>query len=336
MRSQTLPKTLERGACIDETKQQLEETIKQKDALLERSEQNYNNMKECVKRAQAEMSRLDRMNQTYLDLITQYESSSPGRLATKLLEKEDDIEYLQNKLQLVESQFKETEEVLAKTKAELQTKEQELADVYQREATMKEKLGLDPDASDMKVEEKIQEMRVAGKMNQAEVRKLQRAVREEKKLRSNLEDTVRVTKREKETLEFDLRQQTTTMRSLQRQLGRSQGGNQPRQERLHAVNVKFSMDSPAKCISSRASRDTLDAEQTYRRRYCLICRTEFRKRSEDLCCRTHYRPCRNGVWNCCGNSHRTEGCISLSHISLDLAGNTVTLRDEEILKTWHL
>ena len=293
-------------------------------------------MKECVKRTQAEMGRLDRLNQTYLELITQYESSSPGRLATELLKKEDDIEHLQNKLQLVESHFKETEEVLTKTQAELQSKTQELADVCQREATIKEQLGLDPDASDIKVEEKIQEMRAAGRMNQAELRKLQKALREEQKLRSSIEDTVRVTKREKETLEFDLRQQTTTMRSLQRQLVRSQGSNQPPQERLHTVNVKFAMKNPSQCISSTASKTTSDGEQTYRRRYCLICRTEFRKRSEDLCCRTHYRPCRNGVWDCCGNSHREEGCIGVSHISLDVAGNIVTLRDEEILKTWDL
>ena len=155
---------------------------------------------------------------------------------------------------------------------------------------MKEKLGLDPDASDIKVEEKVREMRAAERMNQAELKKLQRALREEQKLRSNIKDTVRVTKREKETLEFDLRQQTTTMRSLQRQLVRSQGGNQPPQEGLHTVNVNFSMKNPSRCIASTAGKTASDGEQTYRRRYCLICRTEFRTRIEDVRCRTHYRP----------------------------------------------
>ena len=176
-------------------------------------------------------------------------------------------------------------------------------------------LGLLSDASDEEVETRIREILMDGSLRKQEVEKIKKELTKITGSKVILEEKVGSITREKEKVEFQLRQQDLAIKKMGR-MKTSSSVLQNAQKLLtsqlgdQAVNyIKLpSVDHPSVQFRVQSSLRTSGGYQ-----YCMFCRQEFQS-GKSRGCRTHFRPIRNGKWTCCKDDcHRGAGCLQIPH-----------------------
>ena len=202
----------------------------------------------------------------------------------------------------------------------MNSKQTELEKALRRERKYKEMLGLDMEADEVAVMERIQKLMEDGKMQKSEVDKIRKELTRAKSSRVTLEERVSSLGREKEKVEFHMRQQDLTIKKMNRQrtanevIQKSQfmmnlAGNDPRT----STQLKLpSIERPPSSISLSSSKSNKASQ------FCMFCRAEFTPLKSQTC-RAHFRPIRGGKWTCCKDDcHRSAGCLQLPHFYVEI------------------
>lgn len=195
--------------------------------------------------------------------------------------------------------------------------EKELERVLGRERKYKELLDLDPDASNELVEERLAQLKKEGSLHRNELDRIRRELEHSSRQRIELETAVTSLTRDKEKIEFHMRQQELTIKKMKRMrtasntiqqaestLAAHSGNTVPTHLRLPSI------DRPGSQISL--------SNRTRSHQYCMFCRQEYQPLKNNGC-RAHFRPIRNGKWTCCSDDcHRSIGCLQIPHFYMEI------------------
>ena len=301
----------------------LREILKQKDAIIQRKDEEYAKLRKILSDTQNDMQGVLDLNSQYLAIIGQLNQMQSMACPGSSKEQNETMMEL-------EQQIEEAQEKIAKLQVEvdavsskLTSNQNELDKVIRREKKYKEMLGLELQADEAAVTKRIEDLLSGGRMTSDELEKIRKELGKAHSARAGLQEKVTMLEREKEKVEFHMRQQDLTVKRMNRQKTATTtvakarytlqaGGHDPRlstQLRLPAIG------RPESGISLTATgRSNLPPQ------YCMFCRAEFTPlKTPGLQCRTHYRPIRRGRFTCCKDEcHRSAGCIQLPHFYLEI------------------
>lgn len=182
-----------------------------------------------------------------------------------------------------------------------------------KERKYREMLGLSPDSDDESVEKRIQELLQNGAMQKTDLDKLKQELNKVKESKLAAEEKLTAIVREKEHIEFYMRQQEMTMRRMKRQTVAK-----PTLAAAESTVVQAKIAGALKLPSIEPSSRQISGKNLQKLNYCIFCRTEFDS-SKAATCRVHYRALVKGHWMCCKDEcHRGAGCLQLPHMYLEI------------------
>ena len=302
--------------------EELVQLLRQKDAIIQRKDEEYGKLRKILQDTQNDMQGVLDLNSQYLAIIGQLNQmqalSAPGARETNetMSELEQQMEAAQERITQLQT---EVDEVAAK----LNSNQNELDKVLRREKKYKEILGLELQADEATVTARIQDLLTGGKMSSDELEKIRKELGKVHSHRAVLEEKVTSLEREKEKVEFHMRQQDLTVKRMSRQktatatVAKAQYTlrNSSSDPRLSSQLRLPAIQRPEGGIAlTSTGRGTLPPQ------YCMFCRAEFTPmKSPTQQCRVHYRPIRRGRYTCCKDEcHRSAGCLQLPHFYLEL------------------
>jgi hypothetical protein len=195
-------------------------------------------------------------------------------------------------------------------------------------------LGLREDATTAQVEQKIRDTINEGGKQRRKAEEAQRELNKVTTKRYELEVTVKTLTRQKEHVEFELRNKDMTMKKMMRT--RVYANTMQRTKDLldNATGGSTRITTLPR-IQSRSSSESLSLTPTGsarqgHRKYCVFCRADYDPVKVQKC-RIHYRPIRSGKWTCCKDeSHRSAGCLQIPHFYIEVAANNKVLLTDGI------
>jgi len=299
---------------------ELEMIIKQKDDIIRRREEEYDKLKKIMTDMQDDLQSVLDLNNQYLGIIGQMNQMQMHQMPTpRMQDKDTAMLEMERKLEETHSQMEQLEGEIAKINTELQSKEDDLDVVQQREKRYKEKLGLLPDATEEEVDRKIDTILEEGSMRKQEVDRIQRELKKVVANRQVLQEKLTTLTREKDKVEFHMRQQELTMKKMKRMRVASnvlQNADRLLAEYDHSTQaIRLpTIQRPPSQLSLATSRTATGSLH----QYCVFCRTEYQPMKAHTC-RIHFRPIRSGQWTCCKDDcHRSAGCLQVPHFYIEI------------------
>ena len=301
---------------------ELEMIVKQKDDIIRRREEEYAKLKTIMLAMQDDLQAVLDLNNQYLGIIGQMNQMQMHSVATpRVQDKDTAMLEMERQLEEAQSQVEQLEGEMTEINNELKSKENELEKAEQREIRYKEKLGLSPDATEEEIDIRIANILEEGSMRRQELDKIQRELRKVIANRNVLEEKLTTLTREKETIEFHMRQQELTIKKMKRM--RIAGSVVPNAERVLAEHgyertqqaIKLpTIQRPPSQLSLAVNKKTNGSTH----QYCVFCRTEYQPMKAQTC-RIHFRPIRSGRWTCCKDDcHRSAGCLQVPHFYIEI------------------
>ena len=299
--------------------------LRQKDIIIQRKDEEYNKLKKILSDTQNDFQGILELNTQYLSIISQMNAM---QLQTAVTPREmpqpvsEEVIKLEQKLEQTTAKVDELNNELTSLNGELCRKELEVEKLQNKDRKYKRMLGLNPDENDENaIENQIKKLLKSGKMQRKELDQIQKELQKIYMSKTDLEDRVNVLIREKEKVEFHMRQQEMTVKRMKRQ--------KVAVETFHAAQnvmvAKIIGDNPAKFTlpeierpMSQMSSRTKSAKSKVNTQYCMFCRFEYQPLKNPVC-RVHFRPIRNGKWICCKDDcHRSAGCLQVPHFYIEI------------------
>jgi DNA repair exonuclease SbcCD ATPase subunit len=305
--------------------QEMDIIIKQKDDIIRRREEEYMKLRNILTVTQTDMQSVLDLNNQYLNIIGQMNQMQMTSAATpRVLDKNTAMLELERKLEEAEQEMEQLEEEMVDIESELKVREAELDRAQRREKKYKDMLGLPEEATDSEVEEKIKQIMDEGSMRKKEVDRIQRELNKLMGNRGALEERLTSLNREKDKVEFHLRQQQLTIKKMNRMKVAS-AVVQSAEETLAANGFDRTQQAiKLPNIDRAGSQIGLSLSKSNRpmsQQYCMFCRTEYQPLKAQNC-RLHFRPIRNGKWLCCKDtSHRGAGCLQVPHFYIEITAD---------------
>ena len=300
---------------------ELREIIKQKDQTIRRNTQEYERLKKIREEIEADyQSQLD-LNSQYLMIISQLDDMQ--RNGTRNPTEQDSADYaeIEEKLESAEIQVSELSQKLEETSESLVETKQELEEVLLRERKVKGELGLSEEANERQVMQRIRELAEGDKLRKKEVEKLRKALADVKISRSHLEDRVTCLEREKEQVNFHIRQQDLFIKKLVRIKNAKEtidsasamiGGRLKSSSQLPSISVT-SLEIDKTKLKLRTSSEVAS-------QFCVLCRKDINHMNS--VCRFHFRALRGGRWLCCRDEcYHSAGCLRASHFYIEFSSD---------------
>lgn len=194
--------------------------------------------------------------------------------------------------------------------------------MLKRERKYKEMLGLSDDASESAVEDRIRQITHEGSLHKIELDKIRRELDATGKMRTELEGIVTSLTREKDKVEFHMRQQELTLKKMKRMKVASHT-IQAAEATLAAHPGIAGTATPIRLPSidrpgSQISLQNISKSPKPLHQYCMFCRQEYQP-LKNKGCRAHFRPIRAGKWTCCNDDcHRSVGCMQIPHFYVEI------------------
>ena len=298
----------------------IRELLKEKDAIIHRKDEEYGKLRRILADTQNDMQSVLDLNSQYLTIISQLNQmqmsaiNSPGNADND------------GTMSELEQQMEEAQEHIAKLQAEitditsqLDTKQVELDKALKREKKYKEMLGLDMKANEVQVMDRIRKLMDGGKMTKDELDKIKNELGKATKQRQQLAERVVSLEREKEKMEFHIRQQDLSMKKISRQRTAKETLAKARSTlKAGSHDPRLSTQLRLPSIERPESGISLCSTRTNTPQYCMFCRSEFTPLKTQLC-RVHYRPIRHRRYTCCRDEcHRSAGCLQLPHFYIEI------------------
>ena len=228
---------------------------------------------------------------------------------------QQELKALEEQLEQSQAKVKELESELSTVASEQDEKQKELDKLQRRERKYKETLNLSADADEEQIQARILEIVENGTMSRTELQKIKTELTKMRQSKVAVEERLNVLMREKEKIEFHMRQQNLTLKKMYRRrdardtieaahsmLTANVGPRVSAELRLPSIDRSFSMEATNKTMS----------------RYCMFCRSEYQPQKPQVC-RVHFRALRGGKWTCCKDeNHRSAGCMQLPHFYIEI------------------
>ncbi|CAD5111299.1 DgyrCDS617 [Dimorphilus gyrociliatus] len=313
------PDSEERSMSVssEESFGELHALIKQKEDAIKKKDKEYERLKNIMNDIQQEYDTLMNVNQEYLNIITNLQAIHDGK-TPRSVAAERDAAILDMKSALFEAQ--EKIESLRTEVQELDVKAKDAQSAFnhlqKKELKYREMLGLPPDSDNESVERRIQELLQNGTMQKSDLDKLKQELNKVKESRLAAEEKLNAIVREKEHIEFYMRQQEMTMRRMKRQTVAK-----PTLVAAESTVVQAKIAGALRLPSIEPSCRPTTGKHQQKLNYCIFCRTEF-DNSKATTCRVHYRALVKGHWMCCKDEcHRGAGCLQLPHMYIEITAD---------------
>ena len=152
-------------------------------------------------------------------------------------------------------------------------------------------------------------------MTRTELQQIKTELGKTKQSKAAVEDRLNILMREKEKIEFHMRQQNLTIKKMYRRRD-ARDTIEAAHSMLTAnvgprVSAELRLPSIDRSLTSDATNKTVS-------RYCMFCRVEYQPLKPQVC-RVHFRALRGGRWTCCKDeNHRSAGCLQLPHFYIEI------------------
>ena len=306
---------------IPTKEEDLEILLREKDEIIKRKDEEYGKLRKILDDTQKDLQGVLDLNTQYLGIISQLNQLQGIGPPVHVNEKSTEIVELEGKLDESRARVEHLRRELINKDDELHLKERELDKAQKKERKYKEMLGLNDDADDVTVHSTIRRLMEEGKMHRDELMKISKDLKQSMVQRAKLEDVVTSLTRDKEKIEFHMRQQDLAIKKMNR-IRSSQDAIKKAETSIATANEKMSaqlLKLPA--IERAGSQLGLASTNKVRgstQQYCMFCRQEFAP-LKGLTCRVHFRPIRRGKWSCCEDEcHRSAGCMQVPHFYIEV------------------
>ena len=301
---------------------EMENIIKQKDGIIKRKDEEYNKLRKVLEDTQNDLQSVLDLNAQYLGIISHYNQLQRTSVQTpRMMDKSDAMLELEQKLDEAHMKIDELTSELTEISTELDEKQDEVDKLRRREERYKELLGISEETDENAIEHQIQKLMEDGEMAYQELEKIKKELYRTREAKVIIEDKISTLNREKDKIEFHLRQQEMTLKKMKRQRGANQVIHEAT-EMLPGYEDNSRIDLRLPAISRAGSQLALSARGGSKgsHMYCMFCRQEFFPLKSQVTCRVHYRPIRGGKWTCCkDDSHRSAGCIQVPHFYIEIS-----------------
>ena len=304
--------------------EEMENIIKQKDSIIRRKDEEYYKLRKVLEDTQVDLQSVLDLNSQYLGIIGHYNQMQRVSVQTpKMMDKNDVMLELEQKLEDAETKIGELTNELSDISKELDSKQHKVDRLERKEQRYKEMLGISDDSDEKETELQIQQLIEAGEMAVYEIENIKKDLSKTKKEKKELQEKIDALTREKDKVEFHMRQQEMTMRKMKRQKMASHVIKEATDllpnmspEQSHIAN-QFKLPSIDRPGSQLALMSNMTSRGSHM--YCMFCRQEFAPMKSQVTCRIHFRPIRNGKWTCCkDDSHRSAGCLQVPHFYVEI------------------
>ncbi|ELU04896.1 hypothetical protein CAPTEDRAFT_218786 [Capitella teleta] len=300
---------------------ELREIIKQKDQTIKRHGQEYEHLKSIMEKCQADNESLQELNRHYLRIISQLDDMQRNETSNQAESSSSEYAEIEEKLEAAEAQVVQLEKDLEEANEWLIETQEELDEVLARERKVKVKLGLTEDASERKVNQRIRELCDGGSGQKRELESLRKELAQVKINRNRLEDKVTSLSREKEQVEFHMRQQDLFIKKLVRMKNAK--------ETIDSASARIGCRLRSAAQISTISLSSLDVDKSQLKlktkgdaaqQYCVLCRKDINHLHS--VCWFHFRALRNGKWQCCRDEcFHSAGCLRASHFYIEFSAD---------------
>ena len=284
------------------------------------------------------------LNNQYLTIISQLNQLQMNTAAakTRLDDTDSDTSELEQQLERSQDKVMSLNERVVEICCNLEAKKEELQQVLKRELKYKEMLGLPEEASERQVAQRIKEMAEGGSTQRKELDKVRKELAHVKVNRSQLEDRLTSLTREKDQVEFHIRQQDLTIKRMQRMKTAKEtiesaeamlGGAGHRNAAMASAKTRLPTLSLATVECTHKQLRLQASSDTHSSQYCVLCRKDIR--GPGAPCRLHFRALRGGRWLCCQDDcYRSAGCLHTSHlyVEMDPDGTVLLTNGQQYLK----
>lgn len=341
--AQTVPKMLtEETASIDgelaeenqDLKNKLDECMRENKKLDEDYTKLMNNLTEVQDNADywADMSqRYVEINATQAEKIKELQTRIPGEQSlSSRRDKLNESADLQGKLEQSEFKVKQTEVGLHEAIQKLKSAQDELELSIKQENRLKDQLGLHHGATEKQVRERVRVLKENDETKRQELNSVYQDLRKVQQHNVRLKGDVSILCREKERVEFELRQLNSRFQRLQSQRNpvtrefarqheeRRKGNPSSRGDvKPSLIDLRFPPPPEHPNVRTGLSLPPLNSVKKHHNMdYCFLCRRDVDTGTTSAC-KNHYRSLRDGRWACCGDDRHTQaGCLSLKHVFL--------------------
>ena len=192
---------------------EMENIIKQKDGIIKRKDEEYNKLRKVLEDTQNDLQSVLDLNAQYLGIISHYNQLQRTSVQTpRMMDKNDVMLELEQKLEESQIKIEELTSELTDISGELDAKQDEVDRLRRREQRYKELLGITGDTDECAIEHQIQKLMEEGEMAYQEVQTIKKELYKTREAKVAIEDKIGVLNREKDKVEFHLRQQEMTLK----------------------------------------------------------------------------------------------------------------------------
>lgn len=294
--------------------------LKEKDSIIKRKDEEYVQLRRVLQDTQGDLQNVLDLNAQYLAIISHYNQMQLTIQTAANALPEKSVAELEQKLSLAETRVAKLSGELDTINNETVSREIELSKLGAKQRKYRELLGISEDADDAEVESCIERLLADGSHRTDEIISLRNELDHVRQSKIELTEKMLSLAREKEKIEFHLRQQELTIKKIKRQ----QTARGTIQQAVSYIESQTSDDRIATqiklpSIERIGSQIGLAAKQNRsNQQFCVFCRTEYLPLKAQNC-RMHFRPIRNGKWTCCRDDcHRSPGCLQVPHFYMEI------------------
>ena len=286
------------------------------DKIISRQETEYTRLKSILTATQNDFSKMMDLNEQYLIIINTYNQMQQSGNSRN---NDEEVQEKEVKLREYEETIKELTIDLDDIANDITNKQNDLDKLYRREKKYKALLGLDMNAGNEEVEAQIEKLLSQGQKHEEELDKIRRELKTVTHNKDGLQERLNILSKDKDKIEFHMRQQELSMRKMKRL---KMGGNTlNRANAILATRASPAMGEYERAIKlpsierdgsqiGLASKQGISGSGM---QYCVFCHVEVQPMKSQ--CRLHYKPIRQGKWMCCkDNCHHGAGCITVPHL----------------------
>ena len=286
------------------------------DKVIERQEIEYTRLKSILTTTQDDLSKIMDLNEQYLVIINTFNQMQQAGSHGK--KNDDEVDEKEMKLREYEETIRELTDDLDEIAKDITEKRSDLEKLHRREKKYKTMLGLDLNAGNEEVEAQIEKLLTQGQKQKSELDKIRKELVTVTHNKDVMQERLSILGKDKEKIEFHMRQQELTMRKMKRL--RTGSNTLNKANALLATRASPAMSEHAQSLKLPAierdgSQIGLASKQGINgsgMQYCVFCHVEIQPMKSQ--CRLHHKPIRQGKWMCCkDNCHHGAGCITVPH-----------------------
>ena len=292
---------------------EMRQMLRDKDSVILRKDEEYAKLKDILDETTQEYQDTLELNSKYLDIIRQLNHMQVQMMATPRQQQE--LTVLEEQLAQSQAKIKELELELNTVASEQDEKQKELDKLQRRERKYKETLNLSADADEEMIQTRILEIVESGSMSTTELQKIKTELAKMKQSKAVVEDRLNILMREKEKIEFHMRQQNLTLKKMYRRRDARDTIETAHSMLTANVGPRISAELRLPAIDRSLNLEIMNKTTS---RYCMFCRSEYQPHKPQVC-RVHFRALRGGKWTCCKDeNHRSAGCLQLPHFYIEI------------------